>query len=126
MASRWAAEEMWTRTSLTPADVDVAEVYDGFSFFTLCWLEALRLAEPGRAGEWLLEGGGQPGGNLGVNTDGGQLGMGRLHGFGKLVQAVRQVRGDAVNQVPEAEVAVASAGGGPLATAVLLSKERRR
>jgi acetyl-CoA acetyltransferase len=122
MAARYAATEMWSRTKLTPADVDVAEMYDGFSYFTLAWLEELGLQPPGKAGAWLLEGGGQPGGTLGVNTDGGQLGMGRLHGFGKVVQATRQLRGEAVNQVPDAEVAVASAGGGPLGVAMLLTR----
>jgi acetyl-CoA acetyltransferase len=123
MGSRYAAEALWSRTKLRPSDVDVAEMYDGFSFFTLCWLEELGLHPAGKAGGWLLEGGGQPGGSIGVNTDGGQLGMGRLHGFGKVVQAVRQLRGEAVNQVPNAEVAVACAGGGPLAVALLLTKE---
>jgi acetyl-CoA acetyltransferase len=123
MAARYAAQELWSRTQLTPADVDVAEVYDGFSYFTLCWLEELGLQPAGRAGAWLLDGGGQPGGTVGVNTDGGQLGMGRLHGFGKVVQATRQLRGEAVNQVPDAEVALASAGGGPLGVALLLTRE---
>jgi acetyl-CoA acetyltransferase len=123
MAAQYAGQELWRRTKLKPSDVDVAEMYDGFSYFTLCWLEGLGLRPPGRAGAWLLEGGGQPGGSLGVNTDGGQLGMGRLHGFGKVVQAARQLRGEAVNQVPDAEVALASAGGGPLGVAMLLTRE---
>jgi acetyl-CoA acetyltransferase len=123
MASRYAAAEMWSQTRLTPADVDDAEVYDGFSFFTLMWLEELGLAPCGRAGAWLLEGGGQPGGTLPVNTDGGQLGMGRLHGFGKVLQATWQLRGEAVNQGADVEVAVASAGGGPLGVCMLLTRE---
>jgi acetyl-CoA acetyltransferase len=123
MASTYAAQQLWGQTNLKPADVDVAEVYDGFSFFTLLWLEGLGLAEPGRAGRWLLEGGGQPGGSLPVNTDGGQLGVGRLHGFGKVAQAALQVRGDAVNQAPDVDVAVAAAGGGPLGAVLLLTKE---
>jgi acetyl-CoA acetyltransferase len=123
MGSLQAAASLWSRTRLRPDDVDVAEVYDGFSFFTLVWLEDLGLAEPGRAGAWLLDGGGRPGGALAVNTDGGQLGVGRLHGFGKLAQASLQIRGEAPNQVEGAEVAVASAGGGPLAAAVLVTKE---
>lgn len=125
MGSQLAAQQMWAGTRLRPQDVDVAEMYDGFSFFTLLWLEDLGLAEPGRAGRWLLEGGGQPGGTLPVNTDGGQIGGGRLHGFGKLAQATLQLRGEAPNQVPDAEVAVASAGGGPLAVSMLLTKAAR-
>ena len=41
MAARYAASSMWERTSLVPADVDVAEMYNGFSFLTLCWIESL-------------------------------------------------------------------------------------
>ncbi|MBV9662106.1 MAG: thiolase family protein [Acidimicrobiales bacterium] len=125
MAARYAGERLWAQTNLKPGDVDNAEVYDGFSFFTLCWLEQLGLKPVGQAGAWLLEGGGQPGGDLAVNTDGGQLGMGRLHGFGKVVQATRQVRGEAVNQAPDVEVAIASAGGGPGAAALLLTESER-
>ncbi|MGE3621094.1 MAG: thiolase family protein [Acidimicrobiia bacterium] len=125
MAATHAAAKMWAQTALTPSDVDVAEVYDGFSFFTLMWLEALGLAEVGRSGAWLLDGGGQLDGSLPVNTDGGQLGVGRLHGFGKVAQAALQLRGEAPNQVEGAAVAVASAGGGPLAVSMLLTREPR-
>ncbi|HVW41421.1 MAG TPA: thiolase family protein [Amycolatopsis sp.] len=120
MASRYAAESMWSHTSLTPADVDVAELYDGFSYFTLCWLEDLGLVAKGQAGQFFRAGGGPLGSKLPVNTDGGQLGMGRLHGFGKVAEAVAQLRGEAVNQVDGAEVAVATAGGGPGCVSLLL------
>jgi acetyl-CoA acetyltransferase len=123
MASRYVAASLWSQTRLTAKDVDLAEMYDGFSFFTLLWLEELGLRPAGEAGRWLLEGGGQPGGDLPVNTDGGQLGMGRLHGFGKVVQATKQLRGEAVNQAPGVETAMASAGGGPLGVAMLLTRE---
>ncbi|MBO0728453.1 MAG: thiolase family protein, partial [Acidimicrobiaceae bacterium] len=123
MAARYAGEAMWEHTHLGPSDVDVAEVYDGFSFFTLMWLEGLSLVEVGRAGPWMASGGGRPDSPLPVNTDGGQLGVGRLHGFGKVVQAVRQLRGEAPNQLPDPEVAVASAGGGPGCACLLLTRE---
>jgi acetyl-CoA acetyltransferase len=126
LAAGAAAAEMWSRTRLTPSDVDVAEMYDGFSFFTLQWLEALGLAPPGKAGAWMADGAGRPESEIGISTDGGQLGVGRLHGFGKLAQAARQLRGDAPNQRPDASVAVASASGGPNCACVLLTKERIR
>jgi acetyl-CoA acetyltransferase len=123
MAARYAGDQLWSQTSLGPADVDVAEVYDGFSFFTLMWLEGLGLVERGRAGPWMAAGGGRPESDLPVNTDGGQLGVGRLHGFGKVVQAVRQLRGEAPNQLDDVDVAVASAGGGPGCACLLLTRE---
>ena len=56
MALRDASAMMWERTDLTPADVDVAELYDGFSFITLCWLEALGFCGRGEGGPF-IEGG---------------------------------------------------------------------
>ena len=124
MASRFAGEEMWRHTRLGPQDVDDAEVYDGFSFFTPMWLEGLGLVPPGQGAAWMASGGGRPDSELPVNTDGGQLGVGRLHGFGKVVQAVRQLRGEAPNQIADPAVAVASAGGGPGCACLLLTRER--
>jgi acetyl-CoA acetyltransferase len=117
-----AAEQMWSRTDLKPDNVDVAELYDGISSLALTWLEALSFCEPGEAGTFLAGGNGRIGGRLPICTDGGQLGGGRLHGFGKLAEAVIQLRGEAgPRQVINASVAVATAGGGPLASATLLT-----
>ena len=121
-----AGEALWKHTSLTPADVDVAELYDGFSFFTLTWLEALGFCKPGEAGDF-VDGGKRIaiGGELPLNTQGGQLSGGRLHGLGMLHEACEQLwqRGGA-RQVPgDPKVAVASAGGGPFAGCVLLARE---
>jgi acetyl-CoA acetyltransferase len=126
MGSRDAAEELWSRTSLRARDVDVAELYDGFSWLAICWLEDLGFVDKGAGGPFFEAGGGQLGGYRPVVcTDGGQLGGGRLHGFGKLAQAVSQLRGEAgQNQVSGAEVAVAAAGGGLAGAAVLLTKEQ--
>jgi acetyl-CoA acetyltransferase len=121
MSSRWAADQMWAGTDLGPGDVDVAQLYDGFSSMTLCWLEDLGFVKKGEAGPWFAEGRGRLGGDLPVCTDGGHLGGGRLHGFGKLAEAVQQLRGECgARQVPGAEVALACVGGGALATSMLL------
>lgn len=124
MASRDAAAHLWSRTDLQPADVDVAELYDGFSFLTLMWLEALGFCGEGEAGPF-VEGGRRIGlhGELPVNTSGGQLSAGRLHGYLQLYEAVTQLRGEAGHrQVQHAEVAVAASGGGPLAGVLLLTR----
>jgi acetyl-CoA acetyltransferase len=129
-ASMTAAEvgrDLWTRTSLTPSDVDTAQLYDGFSILTLVWLEALGLVGKGEAGPF-VEGGSRIGldGELPLNTSGGQLSAGRLHGFGHLHEACLQLRGQAgARQVPgEPEVALVAAGGGYLAGALLLTTDR--
>ena len=127
MACRDAAAMLWERTDLTPADVDIAELYDGFSFITLAWLEALGFCGHGEGGPF-LEGGGRIArdGELPLNTHGGQLSAGRLHGYGFLHEACVQLWGEAgARQVPSRpEVAVVGAGGGPLAGCLLLTAPR--
>lgn len=126
MGSRYSAEDLWSRTSLRARDVDVAELYDGFSWLAISWLEDLGFVEKGAGGPFFEAGGGRLGGSKPfVCTDGGQLGAGRLHGFGKLAQAVSQLRGEAgQGQVSGAEVGLAAAGGGPAGAAILLTREQ--
>ena len=117
MAAKDAAAQLWSRTDLRPADVDVAELYDGFSFLTLSWLEALGFCHEGEAGQRIRLGGALP-----LNTYGGQLSAGRLHGFWLFHEAVVQLRGHAgPRQVPGAEVAITSAGGGFRCGCILLT-----
>ncbi|MGZ6954759.1 MAG: thiolase family protein [Acidimicrobiia bacterium] len=128
MACRDAGAQLWGRTELTPADVDLAEMYDGFTFITMAWLEAMGFCGHGESGPF-VEGGAniaRDGGVLPLNTHGGQLSAGRLHGYGFLHEACVQLWGEAgARQVPgDPEVGVAAAGGGPLAGALLLTKHR--
>jgi acetyl-CoA acetyltransferase len=116
---------LWGRTGLGPGDVDVAQLYDGFTIEVAWWLEALGFCGPGEAGAF-VEGGARIdlGGELPLNTWGGQLSGGRLHAaFGHTAEAVRQVRGEAgERQVAGAEVAVVSNVGGYEAGAALLTR----
>jgi len=126
MAATGAAEHMWTRTSLTPADVDFVELYDGFSILALAWLEALGFCKKGEAGGF-LEGGQRIAldGELPLNTHGGQLSAGRTHGFGFIHEAVLQLRGEAEGrQLANPKVAAIGNGGGPIAGSMLLTAER--
>ncbi|MDX6741491.1 thiolase family protein [Actinocorallia sp. A-T 12471] len=125
MAAHDAAAQMWSRTTLRPGDVDCAQLYDGFSFLTLSWLEALGFCGEGESGPF-VEGGERIArtGELPLNTWGGQLSGGRLHGFGHLHEAVVQLRHEAgERQVADASVAVVAAGGGPLAGCLLLNTD---
>jgi acetyl-CoA acetyltransferase len=126
MALRDAAAMLWERTDLTPADVHVAELYDGFSFITMAWLEALGFCGKGESGPF-IEGGGAIAldGEIPLNTQGGQLSAGRLHGFGLLHEAALQLWGEGEQrQVPgDPRVAVAAAGGGPLGGCLLLRRD---
>ncbi len=124
MASADAAAELWSRTDLTPSDVDVAELYDGFTFLTIAWLEALGFCGEGEAGPF-VEGAERIAldGQLPVNTYGGQLSAGRMHGYWVLHEACLQLRGEAgERQVKNAEVAAVSNGGGPIAGCMLLTR----
>jgi acetyl-CoA acetyltransferase len=126
MAARDAGAHLWSRTDLSPADVDVVELYDGFSFLAMTWLEALGFCASGESGPF-VEGGHRIAldGELPLNTHGGQLSAGRLHGFGFVHEACVQLRGEGgERQVPKpVEVAVVANGGGPLAGAMLLTRE---
>ncbi len=124
MASTEAAAEMWSRTDLTPSDVNVAELYDGFTFLTFAWLEALGLCADGEAGPFVdgatniaLDGA------LPLNTYGGQLSAGRMHGYWLVHEACLQLRGQAGDRqlALRPEVAIAAAGGGPIAGCMLLT-----
>lgn len=125
-ASYETGHDLWTRTDYTVNDVDTVQFYDGFAFLPLTWLEGLGFCEKGEAGRF-IENGTRIAldGELPMNTFGGQLGAGRLHGFGFAHEAVTQLRGNGgARQIPgDPKVAVASSGGGPLAAALLLARD---
>jgi acetyl-CoA acetyltransferase len=126
MAATGAAEHLWSRTSLRPGDVDTAQLYDGFSVLALVWLEALGFCKLGEGGAFVEDAARiSLGGELPLNTSGGQLSAGRLHGFGLVHESVVQLRGQGGDrQVADAQVAVVSNGGGPIAGAMLLTADR--
>ncbi|WP_174274200.1 thiolase family protein [Sphingomonas bacterium] len=126
MAAYPTGRQLWKNTDYTPKDVDTVQLYDGFSFQTITWLEGLGFCDVGEGGRF-IEGGHRIAldGELPLNTFGGQIGAGRLHGFGFAHEAVTQLRGlGGARQIPgDPRVAVAASGGGPLATALLLAKD---
>lgn len=126
VAAYYTGPELWKHTDYRAKDIDTVQLYDGFSFNAITWLEALGFCEVGE-GHRFIEGGHRIAreGELPLNTGGGQLGAGRLHGFGFAHEAVLQLRGEAgARQVPnDPKVAVATSGGGPLATAILLARD---
>jgi acetyl-CoA acetyltransferase len=103
------------RAGVTPADIDVAQIYDAFTSMLLLTLEDLGFCGKGEAGSFVEGGTLRLGGALPTNTDGG--GLAACHpgqrGLFLLVEAVRQLRGESgVRQVPDAELAVVSGTGG--------------
>ncbi len=119
------ARHLWTRTDLGPDDVDVALVYDGFTFNAVSWLEGLGFCGFGEAQDWIDEGRTIAlDGPLPVNPHGGQLSEGRTHGFGFIHEAVVQLRHDAgERQVRDARTAVVTTGGGTPSGVLLLRRD---
>ncbi|MGI9293257.1 MAG: thiolase family protein, partial [Pseudomonadales bacterium] len=126
MACYPTGRDLWTRADYTQGDVDTLQLYDGFSFQVISWLEALGFCDLGEGGRF-IEGGKRIAldGELPLNTFGGQIGAGRLHGFGFAHESVLQLRGKGGDRQisGDPKVAVCTSGGGPLATALLLARD---
>ena len=120
------AKMMWSRTDLQPKDVDVAELYDGFSFHTINWLENFGFCGRYEAADFIGDGSRIAlEGELPVNTHGGSLSAGRTHAYGQVHEAVLQLRGLAGRRQVAGgpKVAALSTAGGPLAGCFLLARD---
>jgi acetyl-CoA acetyltransferase len=126
MPNRDAGRQLWERTDLQPSDVQMAQLYDGFSWLTMSWLEALGLCGLGESGPF-IDGGTRIArdGQLPLNTHGGQLSGGRLHGYGFLHEGATQMWGEAGDRqiATPPEVGVIAAGGGNTCGCLLLVRE---
>jgi acetyl-CoA acetyltransferase len=110
---RAAGASAYERAGIGPADIDVAELHDAFTISVLVTLEALGFCPPGEAGRAYAEGVTRLGGSLPVNTHGGLLSQGHVGGMLHVVEAVRQLRGEAgERQVEGASVGLVSGNGG--------------
>jgi acetyl-CoA acetyltransferase len=126
MAAHDSAAHLWQQTSLTPADVDFATLYDGFSYLTTQWIEALGFCKHGEVGPFLENTAYYaPDGELPINTHGGQLSAGRLHGYGFLHEACVQLWREAGERqiAKDVQVAAVGVGGGPEAGCLLLRRD---
>ncbi|WP_214404014.1 thiolase family protein [Pseudonocardia lacus] len=101
------ATRIWGTTGLKPSDIDALYIQNPTAVWVLQMLEAYGFCPEGEAGPWLAEGHTRPGGDLPLNTNGGQLSESYMWGWLHMVEAVRQLRGDAgERQVSGAEVAM--------------------
>ncbi|AVO49271.1 thiolase [Melaminivora suipulveris] len=121
--------QAFAMAGLKPADMDMAQVYDAFTINTILFLEDLGFCAKGEGGAFVQGGGIAPGGRLAVNTNGGGLSCVHpgMYGIFALIEAVRQLRGEAgARQLPRARTAVVHGNGGTLssqATAILGTAE---
>jgi acetyl-CoA acetyltransferase len=118
---RPVAQRLYAMAGLRPSDVDVALLYDHFSPMVLMQLEDYGFCEIGESGPFVADGAIRwPTGSLPVNTHGGNLSEAYIIGMTHVKEAVEQLRGQAVNQVPDARVALVTGGPASLPTSSLL------
>lgn len=117
---RLVADQLYAMADLRAADIDVAILYDHFGPSVLPALEAFAFCKHGEAKDFIKGGAIEIGGRLPVNTHGGQLGEAYIHGMNGIAEAVRQLRGTAVNQVANARHVIVTGGSGnPMSGAIL-------
>jgi acetyl-CoA acetyltransferase len=102
------ARQLFARAGLSPADVDVAQIYENFSPLVFLVLEAYGFCGPGEAAAFIADGNLDAGGALPTNTHGGLLGEAYVHGINSIQEGVRQVRGTAANQVGRVDCSLVS------------------
>jgi acetyl-CoA acetyltransferase len=122
--NRWHAKNLYDSAGQTPQDISMKHVYDGFSPMVWMWIEAFGFAPQGEAHNWAQpETIGRDGPHP-LNTSGGNLGSGRIHGFGHVMETAMQMMGTAgVRQIKNAEVALCETGPFPSASSFICTKE---
>jgi acetyl-CoA acetyltransferase len=116
--------QLWAQAGIDPDDVQTAVLYDHFTPFVLVQLEELGFCKRGEARDFIAGGAIELGGRLPINTHGGQLGEAYLHGMNGIAEAVRQIRGTSVNQVPDVEHVLVTAGTGVPTSGAILATDR--
>ena len=118
-AASEAAPRAYAQAGVTPADIDVIELYDAFTINTILFLEDFGFCAKGEGGPFVADGAIAPGGRLPVNTNGGGLSCVHpgMYGLFTMVEAVTQLRGAAgERQVKDARVALSHGNGGVLSS----------
>jgi acetyl-CoA acetyltransferase len=106
-----AAERLYAQARLGPDELQAAMIYDAFSPHVFMGLESLGFCKPGEAKDFVASGAIARGGSLPVNTNGGLIGEAYIHGMNLITEAVRQIRGTAVNQVTNINHVLMASGG---------------
>jgi acetyl-CoA acetyltransferase len=118
------ARQLWNTTGLGPADIQTAVIYDHFTPLALPQLEEFGFCGRGEAKDFIARGNIELGGDLPINTHGGQLGEAYIHGMNGIAEGVRQVRGTSANQIPRVEHVLVTAGTGVPTSALVLGVDR--
>jgi acetyl-CoA acetyltransferase len=121
-AFRLAGRAAFTEAGITTTDVRHMMIYDAFAHLPIYGLEALGFVAKGEAGAFIAAGNTEPGGRLPLNTNGGGLSYTHtgMYGMFAIQEGVRQIRGEASAQVPDADISVILGNGGMFATSGVL------
>lgn len=117
-AARESGARAMAMAGVTPSDIGTAQLYDAFTINTILFLEDLGFCPKGEGGRFVSSGAIAPGGSLPVNTNGGGLSCCHpgMYGLFAIIEAARQIRGEAANQIPGVDVALAHGNGGTLSS----------
>ena len=117
----YIAKALWKSAGIGPQDVDIAEIYDCFTYSPIMALEGLGFCKPGEGGPFVASGAIRRDGALPLNTHGGLLSEAYIHGLNHVVEAVEQLRGESgARQVAGAEIALTTAGAMTCGSAMIL------
>lgn len=117
------ARQLYDQSGLAPADIQSAIIYDHFTPYVLIQLEELGFCRRGEAKDFIRSGEHARGGRLPINPNGGQLGEAYIHGMNGIAEAVRQLRGSAVNQLDGLVNILVTAGTGVPSSGLILTRE---
>ena len=116
------AQQLYENAGIGPADIQTAVIYDHFTPLVLPQLEEFGFCARGEAKDFIRDGNLEIGGRLPINTNGGQLGEAYIHGMNGIAEAVRQIRGSAVNQLDAVENVLVTAGTAVPTSALIVSQ----
>ncbi len=121
--SQYIADDLWKSAGVGPGDIDVAEIYDCFTYSVVMQLEGFGFCKEGEGGPFVRSGVIKKTGALPVNTHGGLLSEAYIHGFNHVIEAVQQLRGEAgPRQIDGAEIALTTAGAMTCGSAMVLRR----
>jgi len=122
LGGRQAGAELWRRAGVGPHEMDIAQIYDCFTISVILQLEAYGFCGKGEGGPFAASGALKKDGRLPINTGGGHLSEGYVHGMNHIVQAVRQLRGEADMQIEDAELCLCTGGPLPVGSSVVFRR----
>jgi acetyl-CoA acetyltransferase len=122
LPSTQVAAKLYERSGMGPEDIDVAQFYDCFTITVLVQLEDYGFCKPGEGGPFAESGAIELGGSLPINTSGGNMSDGYIHGMSHIVEGARQLRGESTSQVAGAETCLVTSGL-PITTSGLILRK---